>query len=122
MPARLMALDGGPDILIDDRVIVVGRHPTCDARIDSLRMSRHHCCLTQEHGEIFVRDLGSTNGIRINGERVIVGRLRPGDELTIAHLSYRVEEGTDCGPPVRPSPSVGDLLAQHSRFGFLNRN
>ena len=84
MPARLVALDGGPDILIDQDMVVVGRHPSCDARLDSLRLSRHHCCLTQEHGEIMVRDLGSTNGIRINGERVKVGRLRLGDELAIA--------------------------------------
>ena len=73
MPARLVALDEGPDILIDQEMVVVGRHPSCDARLDSLRLSRHHCCLTQEHGEIIVRDLGSTNGIRINGERVKVG-------------------------------------------------
>jgi pSer/pThr/pTyr-binding forkhead associated (FHA) protein len=67
MPARLVALDGGPDILIDQDIVVVGRHPGCDVRRDSLRVSRHHCCLTDEEGEITVRDLGSTNGIQING-------------------------------------------------------
>ena len=61
---------------IDQAMVVVGRHPACDARLDSLRTSRRHCCLTQENGEIFVRDLGSTNGIRINGQRVEIGRLQ----------------------------------------------
>ena len=127
MPARLVALDGGPDILIDQDMVVVGRHPACDARLDSLRLSRHHCCLTQEHGEIFVRDLGSTNGIRINGERVKVGRLRLGDELSIAHFRYRVEDGPDVGAPVLrparfPASQVGDILSQHSRFQFISRN
>ena len=89
MSARLVALDGGPDILIDQDMVVVGRHPSCDARRDSLRLSRRHCCLTPEDGEIVVRDLGSTNGIQINGERVTVGRLRVGDELTIAHFRDR---------------------------------
>ncbi|MFO0949974.1 MAG: FHA domain-containing protein [Isosphaeraceae bacterium] len=93
MPARLVALDEGPDIPLDRAMIVVGRHPQCDARLDSLRVSRHHCCMTQDQGEVVVRDLGSTNGIRINGQRVECGRLRVGDELSIAHIRYRLENG-----------------------------
>ena len=93
MPARLVALDEGPDIPLDRAMVVVGRHPQCDARLDSLRVSRHHCCMTQDHGEVIVRDLGSTNGIRINGQRVEIGRVRPGDELSIAHIRYRLDNG-----------------------------
>ena len=93
MPVRLVALDEGPDITLDRTMVVVGRHPNCDTRLDSLRVSRHHCCMTQESGEVVVRDLGSTNGIRINGQRVEIGRLRPGDELSIAHIRYRLENG-----------------------------
>ncbi len=93
MPSRLVALDEGPDIMLDRTMVVVGRHPACDTRLDSLRVSRHHCCMTQENGEVVVRDLGSTNGIRINGQRVEIGRLRAGDELSIAHIRYRLENG-----------------------------
>ena len=93
MPARLVALDDGPDINLDRAMVVVGRHPSCDTRLDSLRVSRHHCCMTQENGEVMVRDLGSTNGIRINGQRVEIGRIRAGDELSIAHIRYRLENG-----------------------------
>ncbi|WP_435006959.1 FHA domain-containing protein [Tundrisphaera lichenicola] len=93
MPARLVALDEGSDIPLDRAMVVVGRHPLCDVRLDSLRISRHHCCMTQEKDELVVRDLGSTNGIRINGERVERGRLRTGDELSIAHIRYRLENG-----------------------------
>ena len=93
MPARLVALDEGPDIMLDRAMVVVGRHPSCDTRLDSLRVSRHHCCMSQDNGEVTVRDLGSTNGIRINGQRVERGRLRPGDELSIAHIRYRLENG-----------------------------
>jgi len=93
MAARLVALDEGPDISLDRAMVVVGRHPACDTRLDSLRVSRHHCCMTQENGEVLVRDLGSTNGIRINGQRVEIGRLKAGDELSIAHIRYRLENG-----------------------------
>lgn len=94
MPVRLVALDEGPDIPVDRAVVVVGRHPQCDARIDSIRVSRRHCCMTADKDELIVRDLGSTNGIRINGQRVEMGRLRPGDELAIAHIRYRVDVGS----------------------------
>ena len=93
MPARLVALDEGSDIALDRSMVVVGRHPLCDVRLDSLRISRHHCCMTQDKDEVVVRDLGSTNGIRINGERVERGRIRTGDELSIAHIRYRLENG-----------------------------
>ena len=72
-------------------MVMVGRHPQCDARLDSLRVSRRHCILTEDGGEVVVRDLGSTNGTRINGQRVERGRLRPGDEIAIAHIRYRLE-------------------------------
>ncbi|MBA3313326.1 MAG: FHA domain-containing protein [Planctomycetaceae bacterium] len=48
-----------------------------------------------------VRDLGSANGTWINGRRIDEGFLRPGDELSIAHLRYRLEF-TDRGDAVQP--------------------
>jgi predicted component of type VI protein secretion system len=127
MPVRLVALDEGPDISLDRTMVVVGRHPNCDARLDSLRVSRHHCCMTQESGEVVVRDLGSTNGIRINGQRVEIGRLRPGDELSIAHIRYRMESNGQAHeqtiaepaglasfvpknlPPIQPQPAAAPI-------------
>lgn len=91
MSLRLIALDEGPDISIDRAMVIVGRHPQCDARLDSIRISRRHCCMTPEGSELLVRDLGSTNGIRINGHRVEEGRIGIGDELSIAHFRFRLE-------------------------------
>jgi pSer/pThr/pTyr-binding forkhead associated (FHA) protein len=72
---------------------MVGRHPHCDVRLRSIRVSRWHCCLTEIDGAVMVRDLGSTNGTLINGRRIEAGRLRPGDELSIANLRFRLERG-----------------------------
>jgi pSer/pThr/pTyr-binding forkhead associated (FHA) protein len=88
----LVASAGWPPIRVDRVLVVVGRHPNCDARLVSPRVSRWHCCLTEVDGEVWVRDLGSTNGTWIDGRRVSSGRLRPGDVLAIAHVRYRVEE------------------------------
>jgi predicted component of type VI protein secretion system len=90
MPHLLVALDGGPDIPTKREPIVVGRHPNCDVRLRSIRVSRWHCCLTEVDGVVIVRDLGSSNGTLINGQSVESGRLGPGDELSIANLRYRL--------------------------------
>jgi predicted component of type VI protein secretion system len=92
MPCQLVASAGWPPIRLDSALVVVGRHPDCDARLDSPRVSRWHCCLSEVDGEVWVRDLGSTNGTWIDGRRVRSGRLRAGDVLAIAHLRYRMEE------------------------------
>jgi pSer/pThr/pTyr-binding forkhead associated (FHA) protein len=94
MPTRLIALDGGSDITLSEHApMMMGRDPRCDARLDSLRVSRFHCCVAQIEDQVHISDLGSTNGTRINGRWVRTGRLRSGDELTIAHLRFRVEGG-----------------------------
>ncbi len=107
MTYRLVALDEGPNIPIDREMVIIGRHPQCDARLDSIRVSRRHCCMFEDNGEVYVRDLGSTNGIRINGQRLEKGRLRPGDELSIAHIRFRLDDGQGQDMTLaEPSPSM----------------
>src|SRR5688500_226294 len=90
MPAQLLALTDGPSILLDKPILLLGRHGECDVQLNSRKVSRRHCCVAQVHDYLVVRDLGSTNGVRINGQRVIEGRLQAGDELTIGNFRYQV--------------------------------
>ena len=90
MPAQLVPLNDGPSILLDKPILLLGRDLECDIRLDSRKISRRHCCIAQVGDLLVVRDLGSTNGIRINGVRILEGRLSPGDELSIGGLRYQV--------------------------------
>jgi predicted component of type VI protein secretion system len=90
MPAQLVALSEGPSIVLDKQILLIGRHPECDIQIESRKISRRHCCIAQVNNYLVVRDLGSTNGIRINGVRALEGRLTTGDELTIGNRRYQV--------------------------------
>ncbi len=87
----LLALSAGTDIALEHGLVIVGRDRRCNARLESDRVSRRHCILATEGGDVLVRDLGSTNGTFINGQRVASGRLKPGDEVSIAHIRYRLE-------------------------------
>jgi predicted component of type VI protein secretion system len=105
-----MALDNGPSILLDKPVLLIGRHPECDVQIESRKISRKHCVIAQVNDALIVRDLGSTNGIRINGVPVAEGRLTSGDELTLGNCRYRLTWDTAIESPVvarnRPRAAV----------------
>jgi pSer/pThr/pTyr-binding forkhead associated (FHA) protein len=90
MPAHLLSLTDGPSILLDRPVLLFGRHQECDVQLNSKKVSRRHCVIAHVNDYLAVRDLGSTNGIRINGHRVTEGRLVPGDELVIGNFRYQV--------------------------------
>jgi predicted component of type VI protein secretion system len=109
MPAQLVALNDGPSIWLDKPILLIGRHPECDIQIDSRKISRRHCCIAQVSDYLVVRDLGSTNGVRINGVRVIEGRLTPGDELTIGSHRYRVSWDS-IAPPAPPQRQGRETL------------
>jgi predicted component of type VI protein secretion system len=100
MPPQLVALTEGPNILLDKPILLLGRHQECDIQLGSRKVSRRHCCLAQVHDYLVVRDLGSTNGIRINGVRVLEGSLRAGDELTIGNQRYKVQWNAKLSEPV----------------------
>src|SRR4051794_24837348 len=90
MPAHLLSLTDGPSILIDKPILLFGRHEECDIQLNSKKVSRRHCCVAQVNDYLVIRDLGSTNGVKINGQRVSEGKLVPGDELQIGNFKYQV--------------------------------
>jgi predicted component of type VI protein secretion system len=94
MIAELLPLDGSPAITIQRDITLVGRkRGLCDVIVDDSSVSKVHCALAKTDGLLFLRDLGSTNGTRVNGQRVTRGALLPGDELSIANVKYRVHLG-----------------------------
>jgi pSer/pThr/pTyr-binding forkhead associated (FHA) protein len=65
----------------------VGRAPEADFLVDAALVSRVHCSLSAlPDGELEVRDLESTNGTYVNGQRVEVARIAPGDRLQVGRV------------------------------------
>ncbi|MBY0227752.1 MAG: FHA domain-containing protein [Gemmataceae bacterium] len=101
MRAQLLPLDGGSPIDIAKDLIVVGRKDDCDVRLEHKSVSKQHCVIVRTDGLLMLRDLGSTNGTRVNGTRVRRAALLPNDQVSIAHFKFRVFLGPDEEPPVR---------------------
>lgn len=115
MVPHLVALTDGPDIPLSKPIILIGRHQECDIQIPSRKISRRHCCIAQVSKYLVVRDLGSTNGIRINGARTLEGKLEAGDELTIGNMRYQVRWLENSGPPPLPAANGPGAAASPQR-------
>ncbi|MFN0197464.1 MAG: FHA domain-containing protein [Planctomycetaceae bacterium] len=96
MPLCLETLTNRQIIPLDKAVLLFGRHPDCDVVLaQSAKISRKHCCIMQVNATCVIRDLGSTNGIHVNGKRVKrVSILKAGDQLAIGDILFKVDNYT----------------------------
>ena len=101
MRAQLVPLEGGTPIDIVKDLTLVGRKEDCDLRLEHKSVSKMHCVIVKTDGLLLLRDLGSTNGTRVNGQRVRRAALLPNDQLSIANYKFRVHLGPDApaAPP-----------------------
>src|SRR5580693_2068463 len=88
--ALLIPLDQGESVEIVKDMTLVGRQEDCDLRLDHKSVSKMHCVLVKTDGVLLLRDLGSTNGTRVNGTRVRRAALLPEDKLSVANFHFRV--------------------------------
>src|SRR5947209_7048959 len=107
MRAQLLPLDGGEPIEIAKDLVLVGRKEDCDLRLDHKSISKLHCVLVKTDGLLLLRDLGSTNGTRVNGQRVRRAALLPNDQLQLASVRYSVQVVA-----AEPSPSPDEFTQQ----------
>lgn len=67
----------------DARALVIGRSVGCDFVLNDPTVSRWHAELVRGEDGWLVRDMGSTNGTRVNGWRIRKALVRPGDVVTL---------------------------------------
>lgn len=85
-------LGGGDPIPLKKPEVIIGRRPTSDVRLDFENVSGKHCKLKFIQGVWHVRDLGSTNGTTVNGQRLASEHgLMPDDELGVAGHLFMID-------------------------------
>jgi hypothetical protein len=73
------------------RVVVLGRSRDCDCVLSEPSVSRRHAELRRDGGRWLLRDLGSRNGTRVNGVRVLEAtEVAPGDRVSFGEARYRL--------------------------------
>ena len=93
MRAQLIPADGSSAIEIVKDLTLVGRKEDCDLRLPHKSVSKMHCVIVKTDGLLLVRDLGSTNGTRVNGAPVRQHRLSDGDVIGIGMTTFSFEAG-----------------------------
>ena len=103
-PGRLVVIESpvyppGTVVLLDEDV-VFGRAASADARLEGDGyVSSRHAQVFRRGGEVYLEDLGSTNGTYVNGRRLAAEHvLRPGDEVAIGGTQMRYEAAGDRSP------------------------
>lgn len=90
MLGELLPVGGGDPIPLLKPQLTVGRRESSDIVLRFPNVSGSHCELSIDGGYWMVRDLGSSNGTKVNGTRVSEQRLEPGDTLTVAKHQFEI--------------------------------
>ncbi|WZO99040.1 FHA domain-containing protein [Isosphaeraceae bacterium EP7] len=101
MKAELVPENGDAPIPILKDLTVIGRREFCDVFVDHPSLSKRHCVVVKTDGLLIVRDLASTNGTKVKGQRIRWAALLPEDRLSFGLYKVRVY----LGPDHLPSPS-----------------
>jgi hypothetical protein len=115
MKAELIPIDGAPPIPIDRDVTVLGRREYCDIRIDDPSLSKRHCVLVKTEGLLVVRDLATTNGTKVKGQKVRWAALLPNDRIAFGTVKFQVYLGPD--DVLAPSERVAKGLPMFAPVG-----
>ena len=84
---------------------MIGRSPGCPIRIGDATVSREHAMVWMKEDMPFMRDLGSQNGTRVNGKRVVECVMTAGDLIQLGHISLRLCFG--------PTPNSDRVALEH---------
>jgi hypothetical protein len=115
--ARLLCLNDGDlpdascrDIPMAGDGLTIGRSPECTYTLNAHGVSRSHARFFSGGDMWGVRDLGSTNGIRVNGSKVHETWLKHGDTVELGKIRYKyLEEGKDL-----PDEAPGELEGEQT--------
>jgi hypothetical protein len=90
---KAMLVGGGKRTVLSGSRVTIGRSRDCDVTLDDANVSRRHAELRREGAAWVVADLGSTNGVKVNGHRVHERPLQPGDEIVLGleRLTFEVQ-------------------------------
>ncbi|MEK6248031.1 MAG: FHA domain-containing protein [Planctomycetales bacterium] len=101
---NLKPMNSNKTVSLSEELILLGRGKYCNFRFQSPSVSENHCALMFRSSYWYVMDFNSTNGTRVNSNRVTVHLLLPGDTLSVAEYHFKVEYNAPEGDPPSDIP------------------
>ncbi|MGH9129184.1 MAG: FhaA domain-containing protein [Acidimicrobiales bacterium] len=86
-----LVLEDGQRLAIGEEPVLIGRLESCTVVVEDASVSRHHAELRRVDDSVFLVDLDSTNGTRVNGARVTRHELADGDQIAIGTALFTFE-------------------------------
>lgn len=108
MFGELVPQGGGDPIPLLKKKLLIGRRDSCDIALRFPNVSSRHCELEMQDGYWLVRDLGSSNGTKVNGVRVRAKWILPGDEVAVAKHRFKIDYDVRPDAPPPPPLEEGD--------------
>ena len=107
---------GGEFALTQNQELIIGRSSDLEMVLIEDMVSRHHAKITTTDADIYIEDLGSTNGTFVNGEKISSCKLKEGDRIligtSIIKLVFEDFDGTM--PPPAPM-GISSRKCKHRR-------
>ncbi len=105
--------DKGLEVVLEGQPVVVGSDESCQLKLTDSSVSRRHFELTGGPGGYRLRDLRSTNGVRVEGVQVMEGKLSDKVRLTVGRTELRFEpERHEIQWPLSPHERFGEVLGR----------
>ena len=98
---------------LGSNTIVAGRSPRTDLVLAADNVSRAHFSIREWDGEYVLKDLNSENGTLVNGKRIDVAVLQPGDKIEAGSCTIHVEEKA----PKPPNTIIREIGKQMTSEG-----
>jgi DNA-binding NtrC family response regulator len=116
-PRARLSVTKGPDkgleVVLEGQPVVVGTDDSCQLKLTDASVSRRHFELSGGPGGYRLRDLRSTNGVRLEGVQVMDAKLSDKVRLTVGRTELRFEpERTEVQWPLSPHERFGDVLGR----------
>jgi pSer/pThr/pTyr-binding forkhead associated (FHA) protein len=113
MAVRLTCIDAVPsasDAHLEQLPVTIGRGDEADICIRDTWSSRVHCRLAIRDGQLWLEDLGSSNGTLVNGVKMDDTPIQSGDQITVGITTFRVAYSRL--PESQESTQSGQILAR----------
>ncbi len=133
MPKLTLKFDNAVlgEVPVGSKEVSIGRSPDNALVIDNPAVSHYHARVFNEEGRMMLEDFGSMNGTFVNGQRVKMVMLKPGDRVTVGKHTIVVSESTDLdgfapvgagvSKPAAPKINETVMLDTKERREFLKK-